>query len=218
MRFVGVILVLLFVSSGVIGYGGHSHKKDPYALHDYSKSTFHWETGFSSPGARKLKALKPPKVHFPTDRISSRGYHDIFGIKPVPSYSTINILDLIDAIGLGYRNSSANASEKRSKDRGSSSQSLHGTSAANPSEKTPASPKIQSNSPAGVNAPKQADSDKTAAAKASIEPIEEEIVYVTKTGTKFHRQGCRFLKKGAKAMSRSQAIAKGLSACLICRP
>lgn len=43
-------------------------------------------------------------------------------------------------------------------------------------------------------------------------------VYVTKTGTKYHLSGCRYLRKSSILMNRSDAIASGYSACSICRP
>jgi len=46
----------------------------------------------------------------------------------------------------------------------------------------------------------------------------QDIVYVTKTGKKFHRTGCRSLRISAFPMARSEAIAKGYSACHVCKP
>lgn len=44
-----------------------------------------------------------------------------------------------------------------------------------------------------------------------------ETVYITRTGTKYHRQGCRSLSGGALAVALKDA-AKTHSACKICRP
>jgi len=47
---------------------------------------------------------------------------------------------------------------------------------------------------------------------------QNETVYVTKTGKKFHRAGCPSLRYSAIAMKRWEAIAKGYSPCKICNP
>jgi hypothetical protein len=41
-------------------------------------------------------------------------------------------------------------------------------------------------------------------------------VYVTRTGHRYHRQGCRYLRHSSFAMSRSEAIARRYTPCLIC--
>jgi methylphosphotriester-DNA--protein-cysteine methyltransferase len=46
----------------------------------------------------------------------------------------------------------------------------------------------------------------------------QEIVYVTKTGKKFHRSGCSSLRSSAIPMTRAQAIAKGYAPCQKCNP
>ncbi len=45
-----------------------------------------------------------------------------------------------------------------------------------------------------------------------------DIVYITRTGTKFHRAGCRYLRYSAIPIRRSEAIAQGYSPCSVCRP
>jgi len=46
----------------------------------------------------------------------------------------------------------------------------------------------------------------------------EQTVYVTKTGKKYHRASCRYLSKGKTAVSLSDAKAKGLTPCSVCKP
>jgi hypothetical protein len=41
-------------------------------------------------------------------------------------------------------------------------------------------------------------------------------VYVTKSGARYHRAGCSSLRKSAIAMSRSKAVARGLTPCSRC--
>ncbi len=46
-----------------------------------------------------------------------------------------------------------------------------------------------------------------------------EEVYVTKNGTKYHKELCRFIKnKGAEKIDLQDAITKGLKACHKCYP
>jgi len=45
-----------------------------------------------------------------------------------------------------------------------------------------------------------------------------DIVYITRTGSKFHRAGCRYLRYSAIPIKRSEAIALGYSPCSVCRP
>lgn len=56
------------------------------------------------------------------------------------------------------------------------------------------------------------------AAKPSSATNEDTIVYVTRTGTKYHRAGCRSLSRSSIPMSLKDAVAKGYSPCSICRP
>lgn len=41
-------------------------------------------------------------------------------------------------------------------------------------------------------------------------------VYVTRTGAKYHRAGCSYLRYSRRAMARSQAIMAGYTACKRC--
>ena len=47
---------------------------------------------------------------------------------------------------------------------------------------------------------------------------EEVTVYVTKTGTKYHRESCRHLSKSKIQISLKDAKAKGYTACKVCKP
>lgn len=46
--------------------------------------------------------------------------------------------------------------------------------------------------------------------------MEKNIVYVTKTGTKYHRNGCRFLSKSSTSIKLEDAKAKGYAPCGVC--
>lgn len=43
-------------------------------------------------------------------------------------------------------------------------------------------------------------------------------VYITRTGEKYHRAGCRYLSKSQIAISLTDAKAQGYSACSVCTP
>ena len=43
-------------------------------------------------------------------------------------------------------------------------------------------------------------------------------VYVTKTGAKYHRDGCRYLSRSQIAKSKNDAIAQGYTPCSVCNP
>ena len=50
------------------------------------------------------------------------------------------------------------------------------------------------------------------------QPNTSDTVYITRTGTKYHRLGCRYLSKSCISISRSAAIAKGDTPCSVCNP
>ena len=43
-------------------------------------------------------------------------------------------------------------------------------------------------------------------------------VYITKTGEKYHRDGCRYLKKSQIAIDKNAAVAQGYTPCSVCNP
>jgi len=45
-----------------------------------------------------------------------------------------------------------------------------------------------------------------------------ETVYVTRTGKKYHRDGCRYLASSKIPMSLKDAQAKGYTPCKVCHP
>ncbi len=47
---------------------------------------------------------------------------------------------------------------------------------------------------------------------------QNDIVYITKTGRKYHRAGCRYLSKSAIPIERKEAIARGYTPCSVCKP
>jgi hypothetical protein len=47
---------------------------------------------------------------------------------------------------------------------------------------------------------------------------EEVTVYFTKTGTKYHREGCRHLSKSKRPMSLKDAKARDFTPCKVCKP
>jgi hypothetical protein len=44
------------------------------------------------------------------------------------------------------------------------------------------------------------------------------IVYITDTGAKYHKDGCRYLRKSKIKTTLQQAKADGYTACKVCKP
>jgi len=44
------------------------------------------------------------------------------------------------------------------------------------------------------------------------------IVYVTKSGTKYHREGCQYLSKSSREITLEEAKDKGYEPCSKCNP
>jgi len=53
---------------------------------------------------------------------------------------------------------------------------------------------------------------------ASASDTNELTVYITDTGSKYHRDGCRYLSRSKHAISLSDALSFGYDACSVCRP
>ena len=47
---------------------------------------------------------------------------------------------------------------------------------------------------------------------------EKDVVYITKTGEKYHGSACRYLSHSRIEISRDDAIERGYTACSVCRP
>ena len=57
----------------------------------------------------------------------------------------------------------------------------------------------------------------TAAVDAQQDPAKI-TVYITKTGEKYHRDGCSSLRRSRFAVSLKEAVARGYGACKNCNP
>ncbi|NLC56299.1 MAG: hypothetical protein GX774_05635 [Armatimonadetes bacterium] len=63
----------------------------------------------------------------------------------------------------------------------------------------------------------------TESRRAQPSPISRQVeranvVYVTDSGKKFHRLGCKYLKKSRHERSRKEAQESGYTACSVCEP
>ncbi|MBU3217814.1 hypothetical protein LL033_24720 (plasmid) [Clostridium estertheticum] len=45
-----------------------------------------------------------------------------------------------------------------------------------------------------------------------------QMVYITKTGKKYHSAGCRYLRRSEISIKKSEAINEGYTACSVCNP
>jgi hypothetical protein len=55
-------------------------------------------------------------------------------------------------------------------------------------------------------------------AQAAAKDNGDTTVYITRTGAKYHRAGCRSLSRSSIPIQLSEAVAKGYTACRVCRP
>jgi hypothetical protein len=46
----------------------------------------------------------------------------------------------------------------------------------------------------------------------------QDVVYITRTGKRYHRDGCRYLSKSKIQIDRDHAIQEGYTPCKVCRP
>ena len=53
---------------------------------------------------------------------------------------------------------------------------------------------------------------------ASNSNSQEQTVYITKTGEKYHKSTCRHLKYSKREITLQQALDAGYKACLVCKP
>lgn len=51
-----------------------------------------------------------------------------------------------------------------------------------------------------------------------FEVKKETVVYVTRTGEKYHQSGCRYLSKSKIEVSKKEAVKNGYAACKVCKP
>jgi len=87
-------------------------------------------------------------------------------------------------------------------------------------DENPTPPWTYRHTPVVPSSRKPPELPKAEPVEANATPIpsqQEEIVYVTRTGTKYHRAGCRYLRKSSIPMPLSQAAAQ-YSPCSVCKP
>ena len=73
----------------------------------------------------------------------------------------------------------------------------------------------------GIWAPRSASEEAQTASAAPPGPVlkvDEIIVYVTKSGKKYHREGCQHLRKSSRPISLKEALEKGYEPCSRCKP
>lgn len=55
-------------------------------------------------------------------------------------------------------------------------------------------------------------------AKGSSKQKKDYTVYITRTGEKYHRSGCRYLSRSKIKTTKQMAVRNGYSPCKVCRP
>ena len=53
--------------------------------------------------------------------------------------------------------------------------------------------------------------------QTSAEPAQDSV-HITRTGAKYHREGCRYLSRSDIPIARKDAIAQGYTPCSVCNP
>lgn len=74
------------------------------------------------------------------------------------------------------------------------------------------------NSDTGKSGKKTDTSNKAANSKTGKDSNKNIIVHITKTGTKYHREGCKYLSKSDIEVTLKDALDMGLTPCKICNP
>lgn len=86
-------------------------------------------------------------------------------------------------------------------------------------EQAAAEAAAQAEAQAAAAAQAQAAAEAAAAAQAALlTDSQGQTVYITATGQKYHRDGCRYLKKSKYEISKADAIAQGYEPCSVCKP
>ena len=93
-----------------------------------------------------------------------------------------------------------------------------GTSMTFNTLKNSVQPRAPSSTPVAVNPAPSSNSVVTPTTTPSQGDNQGVIVYGTKTGAKYHVDGCKSLSKSKIQMTLSEAKAKGLTPCSICNP
>ena len=68
------------------------------------------------------------------------------------------------------------------------------------------------------DAPAASTASQSSNNSAGSSDTNELTVYITDTGSKYHRSGCRYLSRSKHAISKSDALSRGYDACSVCRP
>lgn len=65
---------------------------------------------------------------------------------------------------------------------------------------------------------RSSDAAKSSTGKSSSVKDVSKVVYITKTGTKYHTKNCRYLRSSSIKTTLSEARSKGLTPCSVCHP
>jgi len=69
----------------------------------------------------------------------------------------------------------------------------------------------------GLLLPAASDMQGRAAAYTVVEQ-KDATVYITKSGEKYHKAGCRYLSKSQIKTTKKEAVKNGYGACKVCKP
>lgn len=54
--------------------------------------------------------------------------------------------------------------------------------------------------------------------RINLSQNKDTVVYITKTGEKYHKDGCRYLRQSKIKTTKKEAVKKGYGACKVCKP
>ncbi len=136
------------------------------------------------------------------------------------------VLDALKGVGSSIYGTYANGTVTVTSDGSSvlASASKQGTIEAASKSSGRGSRRVRSSGSTGgaasASTSQQADAGSQAAASAANAETSDETVYITPTGSKYHRQGCRTTSrsKSLAPLSKSQAQPSGYEACAVCNP
>lgn len=72
------------------------------------------------------------------------------------------------------------------------------------------------NKSTGSNSKTKSDNGSSKDESEKSEESDSEVVYITRTGTRYHKNGCMYLRKSKIAITKREAIKKGYVPCKIC--
>lgn len=111
-----------------------------------------------------------------------------------------------------------NKKSQSSKTTNTSSLNNNASTSSKSTNKTKSSSSTTNVSSTSSNSKNKSTSNKTSTLTTQSTTSNSATVYITDTGEKYHKAGCQYLKNSSHAISKSNAISRGYTACSKCKP